>query len=63
MTIRRQKILILGIILIAFNLRTPLTAVGSLFNSIKIDLNISNSLAGFLTTLPLLICRCASRSK
>ncbi|SHJ46872.1 MFS transporter, CP family, cyanate transporter [Anaerocolumna jejuensis DSM 15929] len=55
MTKHRQKFLVLGIILIAFNLRTPLTAVGPLINSIKIDLNISNSLAGFLTTLPLLI--------
>lgn len=43
MTKHRQKFLVLGIVLIAFNLRTPLIAVGPLINSIKIDLNISNS--------------------
>lgn len=51
----KKAVLIAGIILIAFCLRSPLTAVGPLINSIRIDLGISNGLAGFLTTLPLLV--------
>ncbi|TRM13302.1 MFS transporter [Lentibacillus cibarius] len=46
--------LLLGILLIASNLRAPLTAVGSLLSYIRDDLEISNTLAGSLTTLPLL---------
>ncbi|MEN1967197.1 MFS transporter [Lentibacillus sp. N15] len=47
-------LLLIGIILIASNLRAPLTSVGSLLSSIRDDLAISNTLAGALTTLPLL---------
>lgn len=47
-------LLILGIIFIAANLRTPLTSVGPLVSLIKDDLHISNTLAGLITTLPLL---------
>lgn len=53
---KRYKILlIVGIMFIAFNLRAPLTAIGSLVNLIKDDLHISNTLAGFITTIPLLV--------
>ncbi|ADY55669.1 major facilitator superfamily MFS_1 [Syntrophobotulus glycolicus DSM 8271] len=51
----KNRLLVLGIIFIACNLRTSLTSVGPLINDIRTDLGISNSLAGFLTTLPLLI--------
>mgnify|MGYP001942966821 CR=1 FL=1 len=47
-------ILIIGIILIASNLRAPLTTVGSLIPFIRDDLAISNALAGTITTIPLL---------
>lgn len=47
-------LLILGIILISFNLRPSITAVGPLIPLIREDLDLSNAWAGFLTTLPLL---------
>lgn len=49
-----RKIIILGIIFISFNLRAPITAVGSLVNLIKNDITLTNSMAGFITTLPLI---------
>lgn len=48
------RLLILGIIFIGMNLRAPLTSVGPLVGIIHDDLGISNTLAGVLTTLPLL---------
>ena len=47
-------LLVLGIILIATNMRAPLTSVGPLIGTIRDDLGISNTLAGLITTLPLL---------
>lgn len=47
-------LLILGIILIAANLRPAITSVGPLIEMIRDELNISHGLAGLLTTLPLL---------
>jgi len=47
-------LLILGIIVIAANLRAPLTSVGPLVSSIRDDVHISNTLAGLITTVPLL---------
>lgn len=47
-------LLILGIILVASNLRAPLTSVGPLIGVIRDDTGISNALAGMLTTFPLL---------
>ncbi|MFS0656500.1 CynX/NimT family MFS transporter [Bacillus sp. 179-C3.3 HS] len=47
-------LLIAGILLIAFNLRPAITSVGPVIGSIRSDLHLSNGLAGFLTTLPLL---------
>lgn len=46
--------LLIGIILIGSNLRAPLTSVGSLMSFIREDLGLSNTLAGTITTLPLL---------
>src|SRR5699024_2409461 len=45
---------ILGIIILAFNLRPAITAVGPIIGVIREDLGISNWSAGFLTSLPLL---------
>lgn len=50
----RKGLLIGGIILIAFNLRPGLAAVGPLISAIRIDTALSNALLGLLTTLPLL---------
>lgn len=47
-------ILVIGIALIASTLRTPLTVVGPIITFIKDGLQISNVLAGFLTTIPLI---------
>jgi MFS transporter, CP family, cyanate transporter len=46
--------LILGILLVSFNLRPSITAVGPLIPMIREDLQLSNGWAGFLTTFPLL---------
>lgn len=47
-------VILLGIIFITVNLRAPLTSVGPLVELIRGDLHISNTLAGMITTLPLL---------
>ena len=52
--------LILGVIFISFNLRAPITAVGSLVGWIQTDYNLSSGMAGFITTLPLLAFAAAS---
>ena len=51
--IRNSLPLIIGIVLIASNMRGPITAVGPLVNQICSNLHISGTLAGMLTTLPL----------
>ncbi|RDX02236.1 CynX/NimT family MFS transporter [Listeria kieliensis] len=52
---RNLKIsLVLGIIFVAINLRMPITSISPLLELIRKDLPISNTLAGFLTTLPLI---------
>lgn len=49
-----KTLLILGIILIAANLRPAITSVGPVVRSIRTDLHLSNGVAGFITTLPLI---------
>ncbi|MGE6630701.1 CynX/NimT family MFS transporter [Bacillus sp. NPDC077027] len=53
-SIGQTILLIAGILLIAFNLRPAITSVGPVIGAIRSDLHLSNGLAGFLTTLPLL---------
>jgi CP family cyanate transporter-like MFS transporter len=50
----RIFILVLGIVLLAANLRPALTGVAPLIGQIRADTSISNGVAGLLTTLPLL---------
>lgn len=58
---RKEKYLIvLGIIFISFNLRAPITAVGSVVDMIVKDFHMSSGLAGFMTTLPLIAFACVS---
>lgn len=45
---------VIAIIFYASTLRTPLTGVGPIISNIRDGLGISNALAGFLTTIPLL---------
>ncbi|WP_338471685.1 MFS transporter [Niallia sp. XMNu-256] len=47
-------VLLIGIIFIAVNLRAPLTSVGPLVETIRDQLHISNTMAGMITTLPLI---------
>ena len=51
---KEMVLLLIGIIAVSINLRPAITAVGPLIGSIRADLGISNGIAGFLTTLPLL---------
>src|SRR5215212_947377 len=50
----RSFLLVLGIVLLAANLRPALTGVAPLIGQIRADTGISNAVAGLLTTLPLL---------
>ncbi|WP_037373217.1 CynX/NimT family MFS transporter [Anaerovorax odorimutans] len=50
----KRVLLISAIIFISFNLRAPITSVGSLADLIRNDLEVSNGFIGFITTLPLL---------
>ncbi|TKC16064.1 CynX/NimT family MFS transporter [Robertmurraya kyonggiensis] len=50
----KNTLLIFGIIFVAFNLRPSITAVGPLIGAIRTDTGMSNSVAGLITTLPLL---------
>jgi len=50
----KNMFLVIGVILIAMTLRTPLTVVGPAVSFIREELGISNIVAGFLTTIPLL---------
>lgn len=47
-------LLLAAIVLISLNLRPPLTVVGPLVQEIRLDTGLSNSMIGFLTTLPIL---------
>ncbi len=53
-------ILILGILLIAANLRGPVTGIGSVLDQVIESLQLSSAQAGMLTTLPLLAFALAS---
>ncbi len=50
----RPGLLILGILLIAANLRAPITGVAPLLDNIRDSFGLSTAAAGMLTTLPLL---------
>jgi len=50
----RISILVLGMVLLAANLRPAITGVARLIGQIRADTGISNGVAGLLTTLPLL---------
>jgi CP family cyanate transporter-like MFS transporter len=50
----KTALLIIGIILVAANLRASLTGLGPLVGAIRSETNLSNSITGMLTALPLL---------
>jgi CP family cyanate transporter-like MFS transporter len=49
-----QFMLITGVILISINLRPAITTIGPLLGMIRDDVNLTNSSAGLLTSLPLI---------
>jgi CP family cyanate transporter-like MFS transporter len=51
---RSGVLLIIGILLVAANLRSPITSLSPLIDLIRRDFPVSSAQAGFLTTLPLL---------
>ena len=51
--IKKHPMLLLGILFISFNLRAPITAVGSIVEMIQQEFSLTNASAGFITTLPL----------
>ncbi|GEP78824.1 CynX/NimT family MFS transporter [Staphylococcus carnosus] len=53
--LRDSWLVVLAIVFVASTLRAPLTAVGPVINQIKDALAINNSVAGILTTIPLII--------
>ncbi|WP_051435514.1 MFS transporter [Shewanella fidelis] len=53
--IASKALLVLGILLIAISLRSPITGVGPLLDAISNELHLSATQAGMLTTLPLLV--------
>lgn len=54
MSKKEQIFIVLGIIFISFNLRAPITAIGSVVEMIQAKYALSSVAAGFITTLPLL---------
>ncbi|QDI93145.1 MFS transporter [Salicibibacter halophilus] len=57
---KKTLIAIVAIVFVAFNLRPAITSVGPLVGIIRDDLGITNSQAGFITTVPLLAFACFS---
>ncbi|MGL4642842.1 MAG: CynX/NimT family MFS transporter [Vagococcus fluvialis] len=51
---KMNYLLLLGIIMIATNLRAPITSVGPLVGTITDSLNLTGAQAGLITTLPLI---------
>ncbi|MGM8212148.1 CynX/NimT family MFS transporter [Virgibacillus sp. W0430] len=49
------RMLIIGIIFVAINLRPSITSIGPLIGMIREDMGISNTTVGLLTTLPLIV--------
>src|SRR5699024_6319253 len=53
-SLKANCILLLGVGLVGANLRVPITSIGALISFIRDDLGINNTMAGAITTLPLL---------
>lgn len=51
---RRRTLLVVGIVVVAFNLRPTLASVGPLVGEIQAETGLSHAALGLLTTLPLL---------
>mgnify|MGYP001945717346 CR=1 FL=1 len=49
-----KALIVLGIVIVAFNLRPGMTSVGPLIGTIRDDVGLANWGAGLLTSLPLI---------
>ena len=47
-------LILIGIVLLGSILRTPITGIGAIIGIVKETLSINNTLAGFITTIPLI---------
>lgn len=54
MSTKRWSLLLIGILLLAANLRLPITSIGPVIQNIGQDFQLSSAALGLLTTLPLL---------
>lgn len=52
---KKSLLLVIAIIFAAIIMRSPITGVGPLIGLIKENLELSNTMAGFITTIPLLV--------
>lgn len=50
----KKTLILIGIIILSLTLRTPITGVGAILPTIKEVFNINNTIAGLLTTMPLI---------
>ena len=50
----KAALILLGILFISFNLRAPITAVGSISEMIQQEFSLTKAATGFITTLPLI---------
>ena len=48
-------LVVLGILFISFNLRAPITAVGSIVKMIQLEYALDSTVAGLITTIPLIV--------
>lgn len=55
MNTKKERFLILGLILVCFSMRSPMSPVGPLVSDIKGTLLLDSSFAGLLTTIPLVV--------
>ena len=53
--ITKNWAIVFAVVFVASTLRAPLTAVGPVIDHIKDAMHINNSVAGILTTIPLLV--------
>lgn len=53
-TYKNKIFILLGIIFLGMILRTPITSVGAIIGTLKPLLNINNTVAGLITTIPLI---------
>lgn len=57
LSLRNPLFVLICILFTAINMRSPITAISPLLDLIRHDFPVSNTMAGFLTTIPLVALR------